>query len=1239
MSKKWTKSQEMAIKAKGGWIIVSAAAGSGKTECLSERIISLVLNTSRPCDITRLLVVTFTKAAAEQMRQRIKSKLCHLILKHPANNYLRYQQMLLCHANIGTVHSFCNKLVRENFNSLSISRNFRIADASEILTLEDEAIKKILEEFYKECSAEFIALVENINSQYDDSKLVELIKNVYKFSRSLPSPVNWFEEIKRKLSVKDVKNNNYIEIILEYATESINFLLELCRSFLEDKDVEAYFKVLNADLQIFLNLKNVILNKNWDFIKREIDEICFLRLPSIKMCEKEKQKISEYRKKVKETTKNLTRLFCKSWQHIEDDIDKTYNLICPLFELVKKLEAELWKIKKQRNLLDFSDLEHLTLKLLVKEIKHNKEIVKTDLATEISRDFDEILVDEYQDTNEIQDMIFRSISKNEKNLFLVGDIKQSIYSFRQARPEIFVRKKKLAKTYDEANATFPAKISLGENFRSHREIIDFINFVFMDLMTLKTSPIDYKKDEIMRFPESNTCEQKVDQKESSVTICVVESEYSTEKQRIKIEADYIAKSIKDMVESRYMIKDGTKIRPAQYKDFCILLRNTKNSCEIFKKALQTASIEVHSENTDNFLDLPEILMILSFLRCINNPTDDISLTATVMSPIFGFTADQIALIRQKNRETNMYTCIKKSSENDANCARFLKELSRLRRISQEIGISRLISYIYSNFFVFSFVKMESGGKDKIKNLRSLISFARKIEESGRDDLSNFLKFIDKIIKDDITLSDFRPVSTDKNCVKITSIHKAKGLEFPVCIVANCSCSFHIENNDTLLHPQLGVGLKIFDVETMCKYRTVQREAILIKNKGSQISEELRILYVAMTRAKNKLIFSLSTKNLEKDFSKLLLYKASDGIKSHLIKNASNFGDWLSFVSVKHPYNNPFKEMSDHGKLNFLNESCSLEVKIIKQEDFCTNLDDKECQKLDDTTVKKGKSNLYSNGKNKNFYDEKITTQKESFIENEPDLCQDKRFYDEKITARKEFHNANKIRLKLLKRFTFEQKEQKIIHVPTKVSVTELCDNFHEDLPRLNIKPKFLAYQKFSSLEIGSAQHKFLQLANFKKARENIRSHILELLKSKFLTVKESENLNIKKLESFLNSKICSRILNSKNFLREYHFIVDIAAEKINPNLTEKYKGQMVVLQGAVDAAFEENGKMVIVDYKTDKTKSPSELAAKYKKQLGLYGYAISKCTEKPIGEIIIYSIELEKSLVLWKNWSETAVKI
>ncbi|MDR1467116.1 MAG: helicase-exonuclease AddAB subunit AddA [Oscillospiraceae bacterium] len=1173
MNNIWTKNQKQAISAKGGSIIVSAAAGSGKTECLSERIVKLISDSANPRDINRLLMVTFTNSAAEQMKQKINKKLGLLVLKKPNNNHIKYQQMFLGQANICTVHSFCSKLIRENFNLLSISKNFKISDENEISAFKNEVMERILEEYYTKSSEEFINLSESINSKYDDSCLSKLIADVYEFSRSLPFPEVWFKEIEEKFSTENIERNNSIKVVVGYAKDSVNFLKNMSKNLLKNKNSKLYLKTLNSDIQIFLDLENAILKNKWNLIRETLQNTCFSRLPSVKTGNK--QNILEYRNKSKKVIKELLDLFSKTEKDVKNDILVTRRLIRPLFKLVRNFESELWKLKIQKNFLEFSDLEHLTLKLLVEKTNENNKFIKTALAKEISCDFDEILIDEYQDTNEIQDIIFKSISQNEENLFVVGDVKQSIYSFRQARPEIFINRKKMSKTYDEEIPLFPAKISLKENFRSDEKIINFINFIFTNLMTTETSEINYKKDETME-----TLNKNIESNSTPTTIHVLETKDLGEKELIEIEANHIAKTIKEMVLSKYNIKENNKIRPVRYEDFCILLRSTRSYCEVFKKALLDVSIEVYSENADNFFDLAEVSMIMSFLRSINNPTDDISLVATAMSPIFGFTANQMALIREKNG-ANIYTSIKNSSQNNTKCFDLLNKLDELRKISQELKISKLIDYVYDEFFIFSFIISESDGENKIKNLKFLISLAKKTEESGYNSLSSFLGFVDKLKENNITVKGFPKTSLGGNAVKIMSIHRAKGLEFPICIVANCSFKFHVENADTLLHPSLGIGLKIFDIENISQYKTIQREAILIENKNSQVSEELRILYVAMTRAKEKLIFTVSTNNFEKKIQKLSLYN-SNKIWSYGVKHAKSFGDWLLLMAIRY-FSEESPDFDDPGlKIKNFDNKNNLSIKIIRK------------------------------NQSKNI---------DSF-ENEEER-------KDKI-ERRDSCNANKLHLKFLKRFNFKYKQQELVNIPAKISVTELLNDCNEELGII-FKPKFLGGNQFSTLEIGSIQHKFLQLVDFKKAKLNIAQCISEFVKANLLTKEESENLDIEKLRSFFNSKICERIIKSKNFLREYHFMVNMEAGKINPNISEKFKEKTVILQGAVDCAFEENGKIIIVDYKTDKIIKSSRLINKYKKQLKLYKYAISKCMEKPVKEMIIYSFALEKSLVLCEN--------
>jgi ATP-dependent helicase/nuclease subunit A len=915
----------------------------------------------------------------------------------------------------------------------------------------------------------------------------------------------------------------------------------------------------------------------------------------------------EYRKKIKETIEKLKKLFSINEAEYYEDFCKLFPLIRSLFYAVKKFKEELKKFKLKKNILDFGDLEHLLLKLLVIDKDAYAEIatpyayiaqtgnqqtlnsstgkilVKTKLAQNLSEEFDEILIDEYQDTNEIQDLIFRAISKQEKNLFIVGDAKQSIYGFRQAMPEIFIKKKETYELYNQIMPIFPAKIILEKNFRSKKEIIDAVNFIFDQLMSCDIGGINYDQEEKMvaGIENSKNKAAPLEQKEKSLYLNIIESENSGEELDV-IEARYTAQIINKMVSEGYKVQDGDTSRPVKFSDFCILFRNTKQHMETFKRILEE-SMSVCSDTSENFFALREITTVISLLRVIDNPVQDIPLLAVLTGPIFGFSLDELAQIRSKDKENALFISIKNTA--NSHCIYFLEKLEEYRNLAKTLTISHLLDYIYYKLGIISMIQVFDNGNSKVANLKRFLLYARDYERSAQNNsLSGFLNLIDKLEANQTNLEGNSAESKSENAVKIMSIHRSKGLEFPICILANCSRKFHKDHEDLLLHPKLGIGMKIRDLEKMYQYTTLQREAISLEIKKEETSEELRILYVALTRAKQKLILLSTVKNLTKTLQRL-----SIGIASHkktlafTIKNCQSFTDWLLLCALRHPSGDILREMiyMENEIVEITEGNWEIEIvtsKIIAQKD---------------SSDPPGPEKAHS----------------------DPDIIK-KSVCDHEIF------------LELSRRFDYYYDKKDLLGIPAKISVSELAKSYNSDSYEANLKPSFLDSQKHTATERGSALHYFLQVADFNKAKNNLKNYCFELIKTGILSEQQKTMLDFEKLHIFFQSDLVKRILASPYVLREYRFTVDIKSSTIKKDLTGNLKDELVVLQGAIDCIFEEDGYIVIVDYKTDKTKTTKKLVELYSHQLNLYRYAIERCTDKKVKSCIIYSFDLGKEIII-----------
>lgn len=1165
----WTKEQENAIKAKNGTVLVSAAAGSGKTAVLVERVIQILTDKNDPCDVDKLLVVTFTKAAASEMKERINARICEMLLCDPENKKLKRQQLMLSKAHISTIHSFCNELIKENFYELDVSSEFRIADENEMLVLKDEAIQKVLDEKYVDSSKSFLNLVEAFSSSKDDKNLVSSIMTLYNFVRAHPFPDKWMED---KLNFYDqpqnLNENVFARILFDHATMALNYCLGLIESSIKIiQDVEkirlAYEETLLMDRDIIVTLKKNLDDGNWNKISDQLKKVKFAALKRLIGYSEDpvKLKVLQNRKEVKEVIKELTYLFFQSESECVEDLKTLKQIIVELFSLVKDFSIKLDLIKKEKNIVDFGDLEHLTLKLLVKQSESGFE--KTEIAQNLSKQFNFVMVDEYQDTNEAQDLIFRAISNNEKNLFVVGDVKQSIYGFRQAMPEIFLRRKQKYKLFDSKKGEYPAKIILDKNFRSRKDILGITNFVFSQLMSEKLGEIEYNQEERLVCGSPN--EEK---KDSDVEIKIIDVSASQESIDV-IEARYIAKIIGEMIGKGYKIKDKNISRAVTYGDFCILLRSANKHAQEFAKELELCGIPVWADSSNSFFETIEISTMLSLLRIIDNPIQDIPMASVLLSPVFGFTPDDLVDIRLTDKTLPLYFALKnRASMGDKKCSKFLAEIDNYRRLAATMPCYKLIQHVYDKTSYMAVVQAMKDGDLRLNNLRLLIEYARNYEASGYKGITGFIGFINKLEEKKVDISSSNSASENANVVKIMSIHRSKGLEFPICFLANCSRKFNKDVGDILLHPDLGPGIRLFDNKNMRRYTTFQREAVKLDLNKKVMSEELRVLYVALTRAKEKLFMLTSLKNPESTLKRLSLQIAGDSkISAYVVGGANSISDWLLTCALRHPNGANIRKIACVSSEITIKDDAVLEIEVVNQE--------KEM----------------SEDSNMNFV-----------------AKEDAKVVDEKFLS------------KISNRINYTYKYNELSRIPSKVTVSDIVSSGDHSIKfDFAKKPKIFSESMLSSVEIGSAMHAFMQFADFEKAKISLKKEIEFLTEKRFISDEQSRGLNYEQISKFLNSNLCNRILKSKNVVREYRFAINIKASEVIFDIDPRFSDEKVMLQGAIDCIFEENGELIVIDYKTDKILSEEILKNQYSKQLELYGRALQECTGKCVREKILYS--------------------
>nr|MCR5484655.1 helicase-exonuclease AddAB subunit AddA [Clostridiales bacterium] len=839
----WTREQEQAISSRNGTVLVSAAAGSGKTAVLVERVIARLTDSENECAADSLLIVTFTNAATAQMRERISNALAEKIRLEPDNRYLLRQQMLLPFAKICTIDSFCGELVRENFHKLSIDPDYKILDSGEKAIMKEEAAADTLEALYEENSPEFTDLVELFFVGRDDRELVETIFKLSDWADAYPFPDEWLSGLSKPFceTCADAKETVWGKVIVscvreavEHCKETTSELIE--RAALDEAVQKAYGPALNDDISLYDGLLKALDEKTWDGIRDAFMSISYKRFGSIKGDQYSpiKDKVSGARDKMKKIIKEkMVPLMCVGSPENAEDMAYAAPIVKKLSDTVLMFRKRLLELKTEANAYDFSDISAFALKLLI-DRGEDGEIRQTDIAKELSGRFTEILVDEFQDINEAQDMLFRALSKDGKNLFMVGDVKQSIYGFRQAMPEVFLEKKSSMPRYTDGN--YPGYITLGKNFRSRLGVTQAVNFIFNTVMSESVGGVNYRDGEELICGASYS-----EKEEADAEIHLLEVGEGEKKDKIRVEAEYIAQLIRKMISSGFTVKKGDKEVKASYKDFCVLIRSGKDRMAEITETLLKCGVPAYADTSGGFFGTPEISFMLSLLRVIDNPAQDVPLTAVMLSPSFGFTPDELAEIRLSGgKKTNFYSCVLSYSEKDEKCRRFVERIRGYRRVSAMLSAGELVRRLLSDTGYLAIAGAMKSGERRRANLLKFRELAVKYENAGYIGLSGFIRFIDKLGEAKEDVDSVSPLSDAADVVRVMTIHRSKGLEFPVCIVANCSGKFNLQdvNKNYVLSREYGIGIMRRDQNKFLKYTTLSKNAVSLMAARNLKSEEM-----------------------------------------------------------------------------------------------------------------------------------------------------------------------------------------------------------------------------------------------------------------------------------------------------------------------------------------------------------------------------------------------------------------
>ena len=1212
---KWTNEQLQAINEKGNNILVAAAAGSGKTAVLVERIINKVIN--EKIDIDKILVVTFTNAAASEMRERILEAIYKKLEENPLNYHLQRQIILLNKASISTIHSFCLDIIRNNFYEVDASANFRIADTAENDLLKYDVLDDLFEEKYNNNDKDFLNLIEVYTDYRSDDKLKELILNIYKFIQSSPFPEKWIEEKVNQFKGdenKDFSETIWGQVILSTLKDKIEEAVIKLRKISSETskfiELSKFTAVLNEDI---INLEFIMSNMNlWNSTFNSINSFKWKNWPVDKKVTIElKDKAKEVRDKVKKELKSeFDKYMIYNSEEALKYINNMYYILNSLKELVKEFSKKFSERKKEKNIIDFNDIEHLALKVLLKE--ENGEYVESDVAKKYKEKFEEIAIDEYQDSNLVQEYILNSISKN-NNIFMVGDVKQSIYKFRQARPELFLDKYEKYSLKAEQKENENLKIQLFKNFRSRKNILDITNLVFKNIMSKKIGDIEYNENEYLNYganypePEENNFKYAgkaelhiIDLKENDEISAYkdeIEVEEDDEQERIEddvIEAKFVAKKIQEIMNSGYKVYDRKEgYRNIKYKDIVILLRATSTLAPIFEKELADLDLPVFSDSSAEYLNSVEIQTIMSILKIIDNPLQDIPLVTVLRSTIGKFTDNDLTEIRLVDRNCDFYEALLKariSAEGNLKnkIEDILSKLEKWREEQEYKTLDELIWQIYIDTGYYNYVGLLPNGALRQANLKILFEKAKQYESASFKGLFNFINFIDKLKGNNGDMASAKLIGENEDVIRIMSIHKSKGLEFRIVFLCAAQKSFNMKdlNENILLHQDMGFGPTFIDIENKIKFNTLAKEAIKIKSKEEIISEEERILYVALTRAKEKLIITGRRKDLSKDLAKkqeeLELYtQDKERIDNKLVKKAKSYLDWIMLVYLFNKNNiKDIMELYEHNKNDLIKE-------IINKEETADNINlinviEEEAGKL------KNEEEIENISKELNW---KYKYQDETTIPTKTSVTKIKELKNENVIEIDDILNDNK-EIKLEAEANFIKQEEKISS-SKKGSLVHLCLHRIDERQDYNI--------------------------------EDLKKLVQGLVFNEIITEKEAESIDVNILYKYVKSELFEELRQAKKIYKEQPFYINVPVKELYKDVGDTQ--EKILVQGIIDLFFINNkDELVLIDYKTDYIEKGKESVIKerYKVQLELYKNALEKSFNKKVSRAQIYLAQLRK---------------
>ena len=1219
MGVKWTSEQRDVIDTRNKNILVSAAAGSGKTAVLVERIIAMITDANNPVDIDRLLIVTFTRAAAGEMRERIRLAIEKKLAENEDDQHLQRQSTLLHHAQITTIDSFCSYVVKNYFHLIDLDPSYRMAEEGELRMMQGDVASAVLNEAYELKEDKFERFVECFSTGKTDEGIAEMIKRLYAFSVSYPYPEEWLLSCKEAYEIaekEELEQAGWMRLIkedirkcLQEADSLLEAALQICRG----EDGPYFYETALESDRAFV--KKMLETDSFEQWQKYLSALSFARLSAKKdsqVSEEAKELVKSLRQQEKDILGDMReQYFSVSLETAAEYMKLAAEPVGVLIDLTLQFAQRFAEKKSEKNLLDFQDLEHFALKILV---EHSGEgDVRTQAAKELSQRFTEVMIDEYQDSNFVQEKLLTAVSRMEdgqNNIFMVGDVKQSIYRFRLARPDLFMEK---FHTYSvEKGADVKCfRIDLHKNFRSRATVLEGVNFLFYQIMGESLGGVEYDKEAAL-YPGASFPEY-AEKPETATEVLLVETDEEEWKvmesgENVQeLEARAVAGKIRDMAGQYPVLDKATgEYRPARYGDFIILLRTLSGWSETFRNVLDSQGIPASVTTKTGYFSAWEVVTVLNYLRILDNPRQDIPLTGALHNMPGGFSMEELARIKCAGKESGkagMYEALlsvgdgQEQKELYQKVQGFLDTWKALRDKVPYTPMHELLWEVYDRTGILDFVNANPAGEQQKANLLMLIEKARDYESTSYKGLFNFVRYIESLQKYQVDYGEADIISSGEDSVKIMSIHKSKGLEFPIVFVSGLGKQFNQQDARASLsmHPDLGVGADWVDANMRTKTPTLLKKAVQRQIQLENLGEELRILYVALTRAKEKLILTGCTSRLEKRLGALepLKKQEEERISYGKLVKGRCYLDWILPALARHrcmdsiyrnydkqPYIfNPFHE-----------DESEFVVRILSPAQL--TLEEAESQ-----SVQKLK--------------------REELLET----------FKEKKTPREFFT------------YTYPYAGQE--EIPAKVTVSELkrrqmeeeeSTPMYEEEEMIPYIPAFVEKKEetLTGARRGTAYHRVFEILDFTYAKtlSQVQAQLEKMEKEGKIDQDIRRTVQARDVLQFAQSPVGKRMgtaQREKRLYREQPFVIGISAERLDTSFDE---AETVLVQGIIDAYFIEDNQIVLVDYKTDKTTSRegSDLIQKYKVQLSYYTEALERLTGMKVSEKYIYSVYLQKQL-------------